>query len=197
MEDCIDDILDFWFGELDSAGLPESNRNPLWFSRDNAVDDQLQRRFGSWLERGVAGGLARWAQDDRGLVALVILLDQFSRNIHRGSHLSFAADPQALDLARDAIETGRHEALPIVHRAFLYMPLEHCEDLNTQEACVALFAELTVVSGGHDMIRSFARYAVAHRDVIARFGRFPHRNALLGRTSSQEELDYLEQHGGF
>ncbi|MGB1139639.1 MAG: DUF924 family protein [Halioglobus sp.] len=197
MNDCIDDILDFWFGELDSAGIPVTNRNPLWFSRDDAVDAELQQRFGSWLQRGAAGELDHWAQDDRGLVALVILLDQFSRNIHRGSPLSFAADARALGLARAAIDSGRHEGLPIVHRAFLYMPLEHCEDLGAQEDCIALFATLADASGGHDIIRSFERYAVAHRDVIARFARFPHRNALLGRTSSEEELDYLEKHGGF
>lgn len=196
MDDGIDDILDFWFGQLGSDGMPVDNRNALWFGRDCAVDALLRERFGRWLERGIAGELDHWADSDRGLVALVVLLDQFSRNIHRGSARSFAADPQALALAGRAIAGGRHETLPTAHRAFLYMPLEHCEDLDTQERCVALFQELAAGSG-HEQVAGFERFALAHRDVIARFGRFPHRNALLGRTSTGEELDYLDKHGGF
>jgi uncharacterized protein (DUF924 family) len=196
MDDCIEDILDFWFGQLDSGGMPVENRNALWFGRNDDVDALLRERFGDWLERGIAGELDHWPDSDRGLVALVVLLDQFSRNIHRGSARSFAADPKALALAEQAIAGGRHHALPTAHRAFLYMPLEHCEQLDTQERCVALFRELAAGSG-HDLVAGFERFAVAHRDVIARFGRFAHRNALLGRQSTAEELDYLDKHGGF
>lgn len=196
MDDCIDDILAFWFGQLDGAGMPVDNRNALWFGADNAVDALLRERFGGWLERAMAGELDHWADSDRGLVALVVLLDQFSRNIHRGSARAFAADPKALALATQAIAGGRHAALPAIHRVFLYLPLEHCEALDTQERCVALFRELAACSG-HPLAAGFERYAIAHRDVIARFGRFPHRNAVLGRQSTAEELDYLDKHGGF
>lgn len=196
MDDCIDDILEFWFGQLDSAGMPVENRNGLWFGRDDTIDALLRDRFGDWLERAIAGELDHWADSDRGLVALVILLDQFSRNIHRGSARAFAADPKALALARQAIASGRHASLPAIHQVFLYLPLEHCEALETQEHCVALFRELAARTG-HDLAAGFERYAVAHRDVIARFGRFPHRNALLGRQSTAGELEYLGKHGGF
>ena len=129
MDHCIDAIHTFWFRELDVNGLPVENLNSLWFSRNNAVDEQVTRQFGPWLRRGIAGELDHWAEGDRGLIALVVLLDQFSRNIHRDSAAAFAADPAALRLSLRAIDSGRHCRLPIIHRVFLYLPLEHCEDL--------------------------------------------------------------------
>jgi len=196
MSDCIDEIHEFWFGELDNTGMPVENRNPLWFKKDEALDAELRQRFGVWLERGIAGELDHWTNSDRGLVALVVLLDQFSRNIYRDTALAFAADPKALDLALQTVSNGRHLDLPRVHRAFLYMPLEHAEDIAMQEQCVYLFSELARESD-HELLNGFERYAAAHKDVIALFGRFPHRNPLLGRQSTEQELEYLEQHGGF
>lgn len=196
MSDPIEAIHAFWFGELDADGRCLTDRHSRWFGGDPATDAACRKRFGDYLDRALDGELDHWADTDRGLVALVVLLDQFSRNIHRGSALAFAGDGRALALARTAIASGRHLALPAIHRVFLYLPLEHCEDLETQDRCVALFRELEDAMGDA-LFAGFTRYAVAHREVIAQFGRFPHRNAALGRTSSPEELAYLATHGGF
>jgi len=142
------------------------------------------------------GHLDGWADGDPGLLALVLLLDQFTRNIHRGSAQAFAGDPAALALARHAVAAGRHQRLPLIHRVFLYLPLEHSEKLADQDRCVALFRALGEDSA-HPLVTEFTRYAKAHRDVIARFGRFPHRNAALGRPSTPAEQDWLASHGGF
>jgi uncharacterized protein (DUF924 family) len=196
MTDTITDIHQFWFGELDEDGLCKTDRNALWFGASDETDARCREFFGAPLTLALNGKLDAWAATDRGLVALVVLLDQFSRNIHRGTALAFGGDPQALALAQDAIASGRHLALPLIHRVFLYLPLEHSEELALQNQCVALFEELAQV-GDDPQFASFTRYALAHRDVIAQFGRFPHRNAMLKRQSTPDELAYLEQHGGF
>jgi len=190
------EIHDFWFGELGADGLCRTDRHSLWFSADTATDRVCRERFGAALEQAVAGELDAWADTDQGLVALVVLLDQFSRNIHRGSPRAFAGDGRALALALDAIDSGRHLRLPAIHRVFLYLPLEHSEEIDTQDRGVALFRALEAATNS-PQFSGFTRYAVAHREVIAMFGRFPHRNAILGRTSSAEELSWLEEHGGF
>jgi uncharacterized protein (DUF924 family) len=190
------EIHAFWFGQLDDRGLCTTDRGALWFGADEQTDAACRLRFAGPLQLALAGKLDAWTQTDAGLIALVVLLDQFSRNIHRGALQAFAGDPQALALAQDAIASGRHLLLPAIHRIFLYLPLQHCENLAVQEESVALNEELAQLTG-NAQFANFARYAVAHRDVIARFGRFPHRNAILGRTSTQPELAYLAEHGGF
>jgi len=194
--DTIDAIHDFWFGELTAEGVCSSDRHGLWFGADKAVDSTCRERFGAALEQALAGALDGWADTDRGLVALVVLLDQFSRNIHRGTPRAFAGDGHALALALDAIDSGRDLHLPAIHRVFLYLPLEHCEDIDVQDRCVALFQALADAMAS-ELFSGFARYAGAHREVIAAFGRFPHRNAILGRPSSAGELAWLEKHSGF
>jgi len=192
----IDTILCYWFGELDEAGLCAGKRNTLWFASNPAIDRAIGERFGSLVARALAGELEEWAAQDRGLIALVLLLDQFTRNVHRDTPGAFAGDARALALAQGAVESGRYRRLPAIHQVFLYLPLEHCEDLDVQEECVTLFEGLAAITGSAE-IADFARYATAHRDVIARFGRFPHRNVILGRDSTPEELEYLERHRGF
>lgn len=196
MDSPVEAIHDFWFGPLDETGLCADDRNALWFKGDEKNDDRLREHFGELVTRALADELDHWAGSDPGLIALVLLLDQFTRSLHRGTAQAFAGDEQALGLAQHCIETGHYQRLPAIHQVFLYMPLEHCEDPEVQEECVTLFEELAVVTGS-EAIAGFTRYAVAHRDVIAQFGRFPHRNALLGRESTPEELDYLAKHGGF
>jgi uncharacterized protein (DUF924 family) len=196
MREDITAIHQFWFGALDDAGFASPEQNGLWFSAGAETDATVRSRFGDTVSRALAGKLDHWAEEDSGLIALVLLLDQFTRNIFRGTPQAFAGDAMALDLARQAIATGRHTALPPIHQVFLYMPLEHCEELATQEVCVRLFAELASITRA-EAVNGSARFAEAHRDVIARFGRFPHRNAILGRESSPEEQAYLEKHGGF
>lgn len=196
MENAIKRILWFWFGELDDNGLSDRAHQSLWFSSTPELDEQLRERFGELVKQAVAGELESWADRDDGLVALVLLLDQFTRNIYRGTPAAFSGDRRALALAREAIAHGHHQRLPVGHQVFLYMPLEHSENPDDQEECVTLFEELLEVTGS-EAVAGFLRYAVAHREVIARFGRFPHRNAVLDRESNAEELAYLEKHGGF
>ncbi|MEZ5569803.1 MAG: DUF924 family protein [Halioglobus sp.] len=190
----INAIHAYWFGELNAAGLADDNRQALWFGASPETDAECRERFGSALAHARGGRLAHWADTDRGLVALVVLLDQFSRNIDRGRPEAFAADAQALTLAQTAIGSGRDRRLPAIHRVFLYLPLEHSENLQIQRECLRLFSVLAAEEPG---TAGFLRYAQAHHDVIERFGRFPHRNAILGRASSAQELDYLATHGGF
>jgi uncharacterized protein (DUF924 family) len=192
----IQGIHRFWFGTLDAQGFAAPDRQKLWFRAGAQTDATIRERFGNLVERALSGELDSWTKSDPGLIALVLLLDQFTRNIYRDTPRAFAGDPQALSLASSAIAARRHLALPAIHRVFLYLPLEHSEDLATQEVCLRLYAELEQDAGAA-RIGNFTRYVEAHRDVIARFGRFPHRNAILGRTSSPQELAYLEQHGGF
>ncbi|NND68516.1 MAG: DUF924 domain-containing protein [Halioglobus sp.] len=194
--DAIDDIHDFWFGDIEADGLPSAEQGQLWFIKKPETDRLITARYAELLAQAAAGELDHWAETDRGLIALVIVLDQFSRNIHRDSPAAFAADHRALALALGAINAGRDRAMPLIHRVFLYLPLEHAEDLALQERCVELF-EALVAENDSERVRDFASYAHSHRDVIARFGRFPHRNKLLGRPTTAEEEAYLDEHGGF
>lgn len=184
-------VLEFWFGPLDERGLPSPERTKRWFESDPGLDAEIRRCFGDMLER--AGQLDGWRSSARGTLALVILLDQFSRNIHRGDARAFERDALARSITMDAVDRGLdHELLPI-ERVFLYMPLEHAEDPEAQERSVRCFHALAeeVPEGLAARFRYFASFADSHRDVIARFGRFPHRNAVLGRASTTEETEYL------
>lgn len=196
MDPAIEQIHTYWFGELDDSGMPAVSRHQLWFQSTPENDRYCREHFGDLVAQATAGGLQNWAGCDRGLIALILLLDQFTRNIHRGSPRAFSGDARALALVQDCIAHGHHQRLPAIHQVFLYLPLEHSEDLEAQEECVSLFEELATVTG-LQQIGDFLRYAVAHRDVIARFGRFPHRNGILGRRSTAGEMAHLEQHGGF
>lgn len=196
MTDIIKEIHHFWFGELDERGLCVEDHNSLWFGSDEKTDATCQKRFGAALLRALDGQLDNWAETDQGLVALVVLLDQFSRNIYRETPQAFAGDVRALALALAAIDSERHLMLPAIHRVFLYLPLEHSEDIVNQEHCVELFRALED-EVNEPLFAGFTRYAVAHRDVIARFGRFPHRNTALGRAATPEELSFMETHKGF
>jgi uncharacterized protein (DUF924 family) len=196
MRENVDDIHAFWFGELDESGMCSADRHALWFTSSPQNDAHCRDRFGLQVRQAIDGSLDSWAEHNNGLVALIILLDQFTRNIYRNTPQAFAGDGKALTLAQHTIASGHHQRLPAIHQVFLYMPLEHTEDAEVQDECVTLFEQLAAVTGSA-RIANFTRYAVAHRDVIAQFGRFPHRNAILGRESTPPELAYLERHGGF
>lgn len=172
------DIVDFWYQAGEEA----------WFTKNAAFDGQLAVRFGAALRLARDGAYDHWGDTPEGALGLVILLDQVSRNIHRGSPLAFAADAKALMLAKGWIARGHHRAMPPSHARWFLMPLEHAEDLDAQRRCVALFQTM----GLHDM----AYWAQVHLDIIARFGRFPHCNKVLGRTSTVEEKAFLAA-GGF
>ncbi len=173
-------ILRFWFEETAPA---------QWFQKNDAFDDQIRTRFVGDYDLASAGIYDGWMDTGEGALALIIVLDQFPRNMFRGSPQAFATDAKALQVARHALDRRFDMLMPPVKRRFLYLPFEHAETLEDQDRSVALFAAMKKDDPlGHD-------YALRHRDVIARFGRFPHRNALLGRTSTPEEVAYLAEPG--
>lgn len=177
-----DDVLDYWF-----AGEPATHRK-VWFEQD-ADFDAACRRFTDALRDAKSGALEHWIATPRGTLALIILLDQFSRNLHRGSAESFAADPKARQIAGAAVAKGFDQQCGPVERLFMYLPFAHSEDLTDQDEAVRLFAALDATQSD---------WARRHRDVIVRFGRFPHRNAVLGRISTPMEEAYLaEPSAGF
>jgi uncharacterized protein (DUF924 family) len=183
-----DTVLAYWLGD---PPAPQKK----WFSRSDAVDDEIRARFGETLEAAARGELDAWASTPRGRVALVIVLDQLSRNAFRGSARSFAQDARAAALALEAIASGEDHALGAVERHFLYMPLMHAEDRVHQETGVGVFDRLASDETAPAAISGAVKYARMHRDIVARFGRFPHRNALLGRASTQEEIAFLKEPG--
>ena len=192
----IDKIHAFWFGPLTTEGMSAPSQHALWFTKREDTDRKIATQFQSLVEQALAGQLDEWTDSAEGLIALILLLDQFTRNIFRNSANAFAGDAKALEFAQIALFEKRHLTLPPIHQVFLLMPLEHNEDLVVQEQCVEAFRALHERTG-LPQIADFSRYAVAHRDVIAQFGRFPHRNDILGRSSTEDELAYLEKHGGF
>ena len=181
-------VLDFWFGAPDSAERGRARK--CWFEKDAAFDAEIRARFLGLYQRAAAGGLDRWEQTPLCALALALVLDQFPRNMFRGEARAFAADPLALRVTRGMVERGFDALLRPVERWFAYLPFEHAEDLAAQRRSLALFGGLVdpATSGTLD-------YARRHYDIIVRFGRFPHRNAILGRPSSAEEVEFLRQPG--
>ena len=192
-----EEVLQFWLGELDADGMSTPAHSARWWKKDPDFDAEISGRFGKLHGAAVRGELTSWLKTPRGLLAAVILVDQFSRNMFRGDPKTWAWDHVALRLASDAIDRGWDRQLASHERVFLYMPLMHAEDLPAQERCIALFEGLADEVGGAagDRLRGNIKFAIAHRDIVARFGRFPHRNAILGRACTPEELDFLQQPG--
>ncbi|WP_322105004.1 DUF924 family protein [Paraburkholderia sp. J41] len=186
------EVLDFWFG---AAGSPERGRErKLWFRKREAFDVQLRERFGALLEAARAGECDAWCATPEGALALVIVLDQFSRNCLRGTPQAFSADAKALAVACAMVESGADRRLPdAYHRVFAYMPFEHAESMEMQRESLRLFGELAKQPAPG--LAGFYDYARRHAEVIERFGRFPHRNALLGRASTEAELAFLREPG--
>ncbi len=185
------DILDFWFGAPGSPDAGQPRR--AWFVKKDAFDATIRERFGAAIDAALAGGLREWDEaGPQGVLARLLVLDQFTRNAWRNTPRSFAGDALALAAARALVDSGADRALAPWERAFAYMPFEHAEDAYMQERAVELFSALAAEHPGFDEMLD---YAHRHRGVIARFGRFPHRNAILGRASTPEEADFLKQPG--
>lgn len=184
-------VLDFWFGE---DPLTVLDKQDLWFGRDADFDRSIALQFGDMVVDAATGAFDDWAKTARGALALVILLDQFPRNIFRGEARAFANDVHARRIAEIAIDQGLDQQLSAIERAFLYMPLEHCEDLTVQQRAVELFERLVndAQDGEHAFVTEALAYALSHRDIIEKFGRFPHRNDIVGRASSPEEKAFLK-----
>ncbi len=183
------DVLSFWFGGEGEPGYGEFRYQ--WFRKDDAFDREVTDRFGDLYRRAAAGELDAWREDAEGCLALVIVLDQFPRNMFRGDARTHATDGKALEAAKYAIERALDRELPAFQRMFLYMPFMHAEDVEDQRRAVELFEGLAAEPGGPDVVE----YAVGHREIVERFGRFPHRNAILGRGTTPEEAEFLTQPG--
>lgn len=190
-------ILEFWFGTgMDDAVTAQIQRK-LWWSKDPAVDTAMRERFASLINAAANGNHDDWAVTPRGQLALILLFDQFPRNIHRDTPQAFAFDARALELAQNLIAAGDDRTLRRIERVFCYLPLEHAESFEMQNRSVDLFTALAAETPEHerDTFSGYVDYAKRHRDIIARFGRFPHRNHILGRRSTPEETEFLKQPG--
>ncbi|ARB45902.1 DUF924 family protein [Alloalcanivorax xenomutans] len=188
------DILDFWFDGLDQGDWPPGECERRWFSGGAAVDARIREQFSTRLQAALDRELVAWERHPRSRLALILLLDQFSRNIHRGEAAAFAGDHQAVTLTLEGISTGMESGLPWAGQVFFYMPLMHAEDLALQNQGIACFRSLLERVPEHlkSKIENNLKFAEEHRDIIARFGRFPHRNEALGRESTTEEAVFLE-----
>lgn len=183
-------VLDFWFGREGSAELGQQRKE--WFTKDAEFDRRIAERFGPTIEAALRGELDAWATAAPGALARILLLDQFTRNVFRGDRRAFAGDAQALAAASAMVGLRQDTLLPPFMRAFVYMPYEHAEGMAMQDEAVRLFVRL---ADEEPALAHMLDYAHRHRAVIERFGRFPHRNASLGRQSTAEELAYLAQPG--
>lgn len=172
------EVLHYWFETL----TPRQ-----WFAKDDTLDAQVTERFSATLQASIAGELWTWRRSPQGRLAEILVLDQFSRNIYRGRAAAFAQDPQALTLAQEAVAAGADRHLAVHQRAFLYMPYMHSESLRVHDEALRLFDQPGLE---HNL-----DYERRHHAIIERFGRYPHRNELLGRTSSAEELVFLDEPG--
>lgn len=176
-----DDVLKFWFGE---------NGRDQWFGKEPAFDEEISSRFGELAHRARDGMLERWVEAPRSCLALILLIDQFSRNLYRQSPLAWSADVHGLAVAKLALEKGFDADLDKIERAFMYLPFMHSEVLADQERAVELTKKNN--DGSNEFNQANYDSAIEHRDIIARFGRFPHRNEVLERESTDEELEFLK-----
>ncbi|MDU9407171.1 DUF924 family protein [Pseudomonas sp. zfem001] len=191
-------LLDWWFGvDHGTATEVAAARQALWFGKRDSQDREAEVRFGALVEQALAGELQGWADDPQGWLAQLILLDQLPRMIFRDTPRAFAGDQRARPLLRDGLERGWDRRLMPIQRVFAYLVFEHAEDLPLQNRAVELFADLLSEAAVNErpLFANFLDYAERHQRVIARFGRFPHRNAILGRASSDEELAFLREPG--
>ena len=192
-----DEILNFWFGDLEGPTDFKPEKAKLWWAGGEAIDHEIQERFGQAVLAARAGELDAWLAEPKSALALILLLDQFSRNLGRGTPLAFATDAAALRACETAIERGHDQKLRPIECSFLYMPLMHAEDRTIAARSVEQFERLS------ERIRASCpsehpdalSYAKQHAEIVQRFGRYPHRNAILGRESTDQELAFLEGGG--
>lgn len=185
-----EDVHKFWFGDLSAP-------KPFWFNKDPEADRLIHEKFEPLLSEHTAKDLAAWKETPKGLVSLVVLLDQFPRNAFRDTPRMFAFDSQALEVAHEGLQRGDQDKLNVHECIFLFMPLEHSEDITDQRECVRLFEELEerVAPKHKALAKDSLQWAKRHMQIIEKFGRFPHRNQILGRTSTPEEIAFLKQPG--
>ena len=190
-----EDVLDFWFGELDASGCSDEAHAKRWWKKNPAFDEELRQRFGSLYQALADGAHDDWLKAPRGRLAYVVVLDQFSRNMFRDTPRMYAYDPLALAAAHGGVATNADKTLRHDERIFLYMPFQHSEQLADQDLAVKLFEGLTKGLSGDLLKRAEDNvvFAERHRDIVKRFGRFPHRNAILHRPTTPAEAEFLTQ----
>lgn len=195
MPDRVHELLDYWFGNLGSADLPTSDRTNLWFGENDSVKRHLVRAFEKEYHDATSGtGLHEWEKTPRGRLALILLLDQFPRYLHRGSSQAFRFDERAQELCVEGLRNKMDQSLTLIERVFFYMPLVHAENSQEQEQSIRLYQDLVTLSMSEttQIYQLFLAYAYAHFRVIKEFGRFPQRNHALGRQSTDAELAFLK-----
>ena len=192
-----DAVLTFWFGKESDDTKTAAQQNKLWWSKDATVDQAISARFKASTLAAANGELDEWAAQPRDLLALILLTDQFPRNMYRGLPTSFAFDALALQWTLMALDHGFERHLRPIERVFLYLPLEHSEGLEHQHRSVQLFEQLLLdVPASHkETFAGFVQFAIKHRDIVERFGRFPHRNEIFGRETTEEERAFLQTPG--
>ena len=192
-----DDILRFWFGEQEDDADVAKTQQSLWWSKNPDVDREISETYRATLEEACRGDLADWENSARGMLALIILVDQFSRNIFRDDARSFSSDHLAREWCRQLLARRLDMELRPIERVFAYLPLEHSEDMADQERCVALYTTLDAQAPHRhqEVFAGFLHFARAHRNIIRRFGRYPHRNKILSRESTAAEETFLTQPG--
>ena len=190
-------LLEWWFGTLQSPNEIAADKGKLWFGKRASQDLEARTRFGDQVEQALAGGLTEWAQCPEGWLALVLLLDQLPRMIYRDTPKSFSGDLRAQALVAQGIAADFDRQLRPIQRVFIYLVFEHCENLAVQNEAVSRFIDLVEQQPEADraVFADNLDYAERHQKIIARFGRFPHRNAVLGRESTAEELEFLSGPG--
>ena len=195
----ISEVLRFWFGDLRKGELPDKEKQMTWWMKSEEFDDLVRQRFEKYVLLAEKGELSNWLETPLGTVAFIVVVDQFPRNIYRGAPGAFSRDALALRACLEGIEKGFDEGLHPMHRVFFYLPLMHSEDLEIQSLSVEKYSALENEYTPHPEIRKILAYSTdfagRHSDIIKRFGRYPHRNAVLGRESTPEEIEFLKEPG--
>jgi len=189
----IEHILSFWFKEQELSAPQIDRRMDIWFGEDSVFDHEIEKEFSDDIEKATEGKLDHWADEPHGRLALILLIDQFRRNIYRGTGKAFSHDKVALKLCVEGAMEKKDKGLTPIQRVFFYMPLQHAESRKVQAKSVELYERLaeTVSPTLRETFLTVAQFAELHRDIIDQFGRFPHRNSLLGRENTPEEDEYL------
>lgn len=190
----IDSILHYWFGNAEKTTLPSEHRTWVWFSGDASLDAEIKAQFQTDLERAIAGKYDHWKTTPRGFLALIILFDQFSRHIYRHTPKAFEQDAKALQLCLEGVELAYDHQLSLMERVFFYFPLMHSESMEMQKLSVRAYQILASIAFSETRVlfQRFLDYALSHSEHVERFGRFPYRNEILGRPSTQAELSFLK-----
>ncbi|MFJ2447834.1 DUF924 family protein [Pseudomonas sp. NPDC087626] len=190
-------LLQWWFGTADNPNEVAAQQGGLWFGKRDSQDREARERFADLVDQALAGGLTEWTQRPEGWLALVLLLDQLPRMIYRDTPAAFSGDLRAQQLVAQGIAADFDRQLPAIQRVFIYLVFEHCEHLAVQNEAISRFADLLAEQpqAQREVFADNLDYAERHQKIIARFGRFPHRNAILGRESTPEELAFLREPG--